>query len=310
MKLTNRIEEIHSHLFEECEKKGKVERIDYSTTDYSGKADEKYAFVYTPYNYDPKKKYNILYLIHGGDETAEKYLYMGGEENPLKRAVDNMIAEESIEPVIIVTPTFYPANTVVDLHMRQAAYGEEKQTEERQQIINGLVTHFSIEIVDLMKTVETRYSTYAENTTDEALIAARVHRNVMGWSMGCVTTWNLFISRLAYFHDFGFLSGSCSVIPESNTKEFADETAKIIVEKVKEQGYGKKDYHALSITGTLDIAYEKCTLIQGALLAYPELFDFHSEEQNASFVTWAQGEHHTQWRLQYTINAIKQFYTM
>ena len=46
----------------------------------------------------------------------------------------------------------------------------------------------------------------------------------------------------------------------------------------------------------------------GALMAYPEVFDFYSDEQNTTYVMWPEGEHHTQWRLQYTINAIRQFY--
>ena len=57
------------------------------------------------------------------------------------------------------------------------------------------------------------------------------------------------------------------------------------------------------------IAYEGLTLLMGALLAYPDTFEFYDKSrQNATFLTWLEGEHHTQWRLQYTINAIHQLF--
>ena len=93
MKFFNRIDEIDPRLYEECVEKGTVERVDYNTTNYDGSPMEKHAYVYLPYGYDENKQYDILYLIHGGAESAEKYIYQNGEENPLKRAVDHMVAE-------------------------------------------------------------------------------------------------------------------------------------------------------------------------------------------------------------------------
>ncbi len=297
MKFFNKIDDIEQRLYEECEQKGKVERIDYHTTNYDGAPMDKYAFVYTPFDYDPEKKYEVLYLIHGGAETAEKYLFQNGEENPLKRAVDNMIADGTIEPVIIVTPSPYPYNTPT--------------TRDSGIPSSAFTSVFHNEMVnDLMPAVEGKYHTYTDfQTTPEALMGTRWHRKVMGWSMGSATTWYVFLNRIDYFSSFGFLSGACGAIPGDITKEWADETAKYVVDSVKKQGHCDKCINVLSITGTLDIAYEKLSLLMGALLAYPETFQFYGEDQNISFLTWPQGEHHTQWRLQYTVNAIKQFYT-
>ncbi len=298
MKFRNSVFDIDPKYYEENAQKGKVERIDYHTTNWDGQPMDKYAFVYTPYGYDASKPYKILYLIHGALESAEKYLYQGGEENPLKRAVDNMIAWKEMEPVIIVTPTEYPFNTVW-------------KAKEGETVRPRFIENFNNELCeDLIPAVETKYHTYAEYKVEQDdLIESRDFRNVMGWSMGSATTWTVFLTRLAYFHDFGFMSGPCSVVEGDLTKEWADETAQRIVNTVKEEGFGRKDFNIYAITGTLDIAFEKLTLQMGALLAYPELFEFYDEEkQNAVYLVWPEGEHHTQWRLQYTINVIRQFY--
>ncbi len=296
MKFFNKVEDIDQALYEECANKGKVERIDYHTTNWNGQPMDKYAFVYTPYNYDESKKYDILYLIHGGAETAEKYLYQNGEENPLKRAVDNMIDNGIIKPVIIVTPSPYPYNTVTK---RDSGIPSTSFT-----------SYFHNELcLDLIPAVEGKYHTYADFSTDaETLISVRKHRQVMGWSMGCQTTWFVFLNRIAYFSQFGFLSCQPAPIECDFTKEWADATAKVIVESVDRQGFTGKDYDAYIITGTLDQTYERVALTTAALFAYPDYFRFVGEGQNATFLMWPQGEHHTQWRLQYTINAIKQFY--
>ena len=163
---------------------------------------------------------------------------------------------------------------------------------------------------DLIPAVESKYHTYADfRTSEEELKAVREHRGVMGWSMGCGTTWYVFLNRIAYFSKFGFLSGACGQIEGERNKEWADESAKYIVNSVREQGFGRDTVDIYAITGTLDIAYEGLTLLMGALLAYPDTFEFYDKSrQNATFLTWPEGEHHTQWRLQYTINAIHQLF--
>ncbi len=294
MKFFNKIEDIEPRLYEECVNKGKVERIDYKTIKFDGSPMDKYAFVYTPYNYDPAQKYEILYLIHGGGESAEKYLFQNGEENPLKRAVDNLIQDGTIRPVIIVTPSPYPDNN----------------KEQPRETMSDFCRYFANELADdLIPAVEAKYHSYSDfKTSPEDLKAIRAHRKVMGWSMGSMTTWFVFVQKLAYFSSFGFLSGGSRVVEGEANRDWADATAKFIVNAVKEQGFEKKDFEAYAITGTLDITYVGFTLQMGALMAYPEVFDFYSKEQNTTYVMWPEGEHHTQWRLQYTINAIKQFY--
>ncbi len=294
MNYFNRIEDINPEYYEEASQKGTMERLDYKAINYDGQEMDKHAYVYLPYGYDATKPYEILYFLHGSQETAEKYFYQGGEENPLKRAVDNMIEKGDIEPVIIVTPTEYPFHQNVPSGINSRPFTE----------------YFHNELVEkLLPAVESKYHTYADFTVDpETLVNTRGHRSVMGWSMGSKTTWWVFMHRLANFSKIGFLSGGCGEIEGDLTKEWADETAKVIVESIKASGYTKEDYAIYAISGTLDSAFMKLNLQMGALLAYPEYFDFYSDKQNATFLVWPNGEHHTQWRLQYSVNAIKQFF--
>ncbi len=296
MKFFNKLEEIDPHLYEECDQKGKVERIDYHTTTLDGQPMDKYAFVYTPYNYDPSQPYEICYLIHGTGENAEKYIYLAGEENPLKRAVDNMIKEKTIKPIIIVTPTQYPYNVTTGMEVDRTPF----------------VINFHNEMCyDLMPAVEGKYHTYSNLETDaESLKAARDHRSVMGWSMGSRTTWFTFVNKIAYFSKFGTLAGALVSYDNKFDAAWGDAKAKEIVEAVKAQGFTKDDYALLNISGTKDNSYFSLCIQDACLKAYPEYFQFEGEGQNISFQMWADGEHHTKWRLQYTINAIKQFHLL
>ena len=61
-------------------------------------------------------------------------------------------------------------------------------------------------------------------------------------------------------------------------------------------------------TGTKDQAWPNLTPQAEIMHSYPELFRFEGEKQNTVYLVWPEGEHHTQWRLQYTINVIRQFY--
>lgn len=56
--------------------------------------------VYTPPGFDPKKKYPVLYLIHGGSDTEETWTKVGRAN----LIADNLIAQGKAKPMIIVMP--------------------------------------------------------------------------------------------------------------------------------------------------------------------------------------------------------------
>jgi len=209
---------------EDC---GKIEKITYISHDYFGDgADvEKAANVYLPAGYDPSKKYNVLYLMHGigGDENEWG---MTGSSSRVKCIMDNLSYYGDIESFIVVTPngrsTANHAATGSDFNSFYV-FGQELRN-------------------DLMPYIESHYSTYASEAlaaagldaitaeVDEAAFAdqkanadadavnkalqdSRDHRAMAGLSMGGMQTINIGIGEcvdlISYF-------GAFSAAPTSN----------------------------------------------------------------------------------------------
>ena len=172
----------------EIEEAGTVEELVYETKAYAtdGRTVTKRAQVYLPYGYDPAQKYNILYLMHGtGDD--ENYWLQTHAYNRIM--LDRMIAQGEIEPLIVVTPTFYVEDDCLDgLDALTFSFREELRN-------------------DLMPAVESKYSTWAETADDAGFAASRDHRAFAGLSRGAVTTANSALcGSLDYFSYFGLFS--------------------------------------------------------------------------------------------------------
>lgn len=60
-------------------------------------------YVYTPPDYNPKKKYPVLYLLHGYSDDASGWTAVGRANVIL----DNLIAQNKIKPMIVVMPLGY-----------------------------------------------------------------------------------------------------------------------------------------------------------------------------------------------------------
>ena len=167
---------------------GTLEELVYETKAYAtdGRSVEKRALVYLPYGYDPDKNYNILYLMHGtGDD--ENYWLKTHAYN--KTMLDNMIAQGEIDPLIVVTPTFYVEDDCMDgLDALTFSFREELRN-------------------DLMPAAESRYSTWAKTPDDAGFAASRDHRAFAGLSRGAVTTANsVLCGSLDYFSWYGLFS--------------------------------------------------------------------------------------------------------
>lgn len=178
-------------MFEQAaDEQGTVEPVEYTTRAYATDEREvtKSAYVYLPYGYDESQRYDILYLMHGtGDDEA--YWLVDHPEN--KTMVDRMIELGVIEPMIIVTPTFYVEDDCAD-DLDQLAYSFKDELRN-----------------DLMPAVESRYSTYAETADDAGFEASRDHRAFAGLSRGAVTTLHSALcGSLDWFSWFGTFSGS------------------------------------------------------------------------------------------------------
>ena len=172
----------------EIEEAGTLEELLYETKAYAtdGRAVTKRAMVYLPYGYSADKKYNILYLMHG---TGDDEYYWLKTHAYNKIMLDRLIAMGEIEPLIVVTPTFYVENDCMDgLDALTFSFREELRN-------------------DLMPAVEEKYSTWAETADDKGFSASRDHRAFAGLSRGAVTTANsVLCGSLDYFSYFGLFS--------------------------------------------------------------------------------------------------------
>lgn len=178
---------------------GKIEVLEYDTETYdpgNSVPIHKWANVFLPHNYDPTKKYNILYLMHGGGENADTWIKgdkIYGDYTHNQNMINLLFQEGYCEPCIIVNPTFYrpegapePANAF------------------------DLTNLFQYELRnDLIPAVESKYSTYAGyDVSIESLKASRMHRGFAGLSMGSNTTYqSAFFGNYDLFAWFGPYSG-------------------------------------------------------------------------------------------------------
>jgi len=105
---------VPSEYIRQASQKGSVTRLNYNSKDYAGngKAITKTAYVYTPYGYNEKGSecYDILYLMHGWGGHAGEYFEMA----EIKNVFDNLIEKGIIKPLIVVSATFYNANSGSD----------------------------------------------------------------------------------------------------------------------------------------------------------------------------------------------------
>lgn len=173
-----------------CPQQGRLEKLDYVTRAYAtdGRQVTKSAYVYLPYGYDPNNSYDILYLLHGTGDDEEYWLKTYSYN---KVMLDNLIYYGDIQPMIVVTPTFYVEDDCAD-------------------DLDRLTYSFKDELRnDLMPAAEGRYSTYAPDCTPEGFASSRTHRAFAGLSRGGVTVLHSGIcGSLDYFSWFGTFSGS------------------------------------------------------------------------------------------------------
>jgi len=202
-------------LFNQIPQAGRVETLSYEAPDYfalslgeeSKTTYQKNMCVYLPHNYDPARQYDVLVLLHGMGGTEEYWLLFEQNYHKMKNEVlvrtkellDNMIARELCNEVIVVTPTFYRnTQNQFDYNRRQ---DQLRFSQELQEIILPMI-------------VDT-YSTYAADSSRESISAAREHFAFAGLSMGSIYGYNAVLPEcIDLFAWYGLFSGSeCDSIP-------------------------------------------------------------------------------------------------
>ena len=160
--------------------------------------------VYTPYGYEnnPKKKYPVLYLLHGAGGDEEAWISMGRAAQIL----DNLIEKGLAEPMIVVMPNGngnQQAAGTLNLPVKQMPNFRDPNLSEaeRNTIMNGYVRSLCEEIVPF---IEKNYR----------VIAKPESRAIAGLSMGgghTITASNLYPALFDYICP---LSAAGSATPE------------------------------------------------------------------------------------------------
>ena len=269
---------------------GTLNKLTYDTWEsfsYEQKSNKitKEAWVYLPYGYTDEEEYNVFYLSHGG--WSNETTLMGTDDNPksFKNVIDNAIQDGNIKPLIIVLPTYN--NT------------SENDSSDYSLAIQ-LTNQFHNELVnDLIPAVESKYSTYAKDTTPQGLKESRDHRGFGGFSMGSVNTWNTFRYCLDYFRYFMPMSGSYTTDGE------------YMADLVRQQGYSSQDFFIFAASGTDDFAY---SAFKAQIMAIANnsggMFKLakNESEGNMSFLEREGYKHDAKATDEYTYNGLRFFW--
>lgn len=269
---------------------GTLNKLTYDTWEsfsYEQKSNKitKEAWVYLPYGYTDEEEYNVFYLSHGG--WSNETTLMGTDDNPksFKNVIDNAIQDGNIKPLIIVLPTYN--NT------------SENDSSDYSLAIQ-LTNQFHNELVnDLIPAVESKYSTYAKDTTPQGLKESRDHRGFGGFSMGSVNTWNTCRYCLDYFRYFMPMSGSYTTDGE------------YMADLVRQQGYSSQDFFIFAASGTDDFAY---SAFKAQIMAMANnsggMFKLakNESEGNMSFLEREGYKHDAKATDEYTYNGLRFFW--
>lgn len=229
---------------------GIVENFEYDSFTYEedSKPLHKKAWVYLPAGYSPEKKYNVLYLLHGGGVNHDWWFKMFPDTVTI---LDNMMEQGICEPCIICTPTYYRG----DDSDKNAEYITEQFHYELRR--------------DLIPAIEKKYATYAcGDVSEENLIKTRNHRAMAGLSLGSMTTY-----RSGLYHNFDLFAwygpfSGCG----GPRGDRANEVQRIQKALADGETKGLDLKHLFCCNGDQDIAYEEhIDIMKKALEVCPQL---------------------------------------
>lgn len=159
---------------------GKIDTISYPSKTVGT---TRKALIYTPPGYSKKKKYPVLYLLHGigGDE---KEWLRGGSPQVI---LDNLYAENKLEPMIVVMPN---GRAMKDDRAIGNVFDKDK--------VEAFATFEKDLLTDLIPFVEKKYPTLTD----------REHRAIAGLSMGGGQSLNFGLGNLDKFAWVGGFSSA------------------------------------------------------------------------------------------------------
>jgi enterochelin esterase-like enzyme len=159
-------------------KRGKVQLIEYKSESVGT---TRKANVYLPASYDGKKKFGVLYLLHGigGDEW--EWMNDGGVPNII---MDNLYADKKVKDMIVVMPNGRAAKN----DSRAGGYGSAPAFGEFDKDLIG----------SLIPYIEKNFSVYTDKD----------HRAIAGLSMGGGQSLNFGLGHMDVFAYVGGFSSA------------------------------------------------------------------------------------------------------
>ena len=173
----------YADLYKEATHKGNLEHVWY----YSAENDmERRMYVYTPYGYDAKgkKKYPVLYLLHGGGGDEDAWSTLGRT----CQILDNLIEQGKAVPMLVVMPNGNPnqyAASTLQIPVKQ----------DVRQYASGFDNYSSL-VADILPYVESHYN----------VINNRTGRAVAGLSMGGGQSFYIGLRNIDVFANIGIFS--------------------------------------------------------------------------------------------------------
>ena len=266
---------------------GTLQYSDYQTKDYDGDQREmtKHLLLYLPYGYDssdPETRYDIVYIMHGRDDSPESILGTPDQPSETKNVLDHLIQNKDMKPVIMAAVDYYPDNRQVF-----KGDGDASMTKSFGQELKN----------DIMPQLESQVHTYASSADDAGFRNSRDHRMFAGFSMGGVTTWYRMMDSMSYFRYFMPMSGSLYWGSEVVSEKQNGDTwiPEALRQNISAQGYGKDDFFVFTVVGSEDTDFAYPTVNQQISLMknMNDLFDFDSPDQkvNAGYLIGNQEPH-------------------
>jgi enterochelin esterase family protein len=173
----------YADLYKEATHKGNLEHVWY----YSAENDmERRMYVYTPYGYDAKgkKKYPVLYLLHGGGGDEDAWSTLGRT----CQILDNLIEQGKAVPMLVVMPNGNP-------NQYAAATLQIPVKQDVRQYASGFDNYSSL-VADILPYIESRYN----------VIKNRTGRAVAGLSMGGGQSFYIGLRNIDFFANIGIFS--------------------------------------------------------------------------------------------------------
>ncbi|MBE7173045.1 MAG: esterase [Williamsia sp.] len=198
---------------------------------------ERHVNVYVPAEYEsnPKKKYPVLYLVHGWGEDENGWSVQGHMAN----IMDGLIAAGKAVPMIVVMPS-----------------GDIKTNSDVRKASGDITDVF---VKDMIPYIDKTFRTYTD----------RDHRAMAGLSRGGGQTWNTVLNHMDLFAWMGGFSGSGrfggnNTIETAYNGAFKDADAfnkkmKLVfisIGTVEGQG-AKQTYDALTSHGIKNVVYHE-----------------------------------------------------